>query len=984
MKMLLQRYRALDRLHKLAVWAVSGLILYTLIGFLVLPPIVRMLLVNKLTEQLHRPVALESLRLNPYTLSTTLNKFSIERKDGSAALFSFERLYINFEVLSLFKQALVIKSLAIDGPSFDLTRIEGEQFNFSDLLVGSDGAPATNDTGEEPRPLLFSLNNIEITQGRIRFVDQPKETTHLVSELTVAIPSVSNLPVDIQTNVEPRFSALVNDTRLDLTGGSKPFAESKATELVIKMAGIDIPEYLAYIPNPTGLILVSALLDLDTRLAYQLVDDGTSRLSLTGNIGLRDVEVIDRHGQSYLRLPAVVLVFADSNLLEREVRLAEVRIESPGVELVRTPGGELLPMALLPTSEDTAAAATSNTEEAAPGAPLNLKIDQLRLNGGSFTFDDRYLSEPSRLVIDNIDVAAEGLTTLPEQAGTFSVGMLFNRSGELQGSGNLTLSPLSLGAQVTLQKLALNSLRSYVAEQARVLIGGGEFSLNGELSYGENGAGTSVLDWRGDAGLVRLAALDARSGGELFKCRELALKGIHYASSPPALSLQEVAVRSPELRVLVLDDGRVNLATLAKKKDVPAENATPVDETANGETLSVTVNRVRLSQGVIRFQDRHIVPSYGFKVDQLNGEIRGLSSDMESRASVEVNARVDEQAPLLITGEVNPLSRETFADIGISFKDFNLPPLSPYSGKYAGYKTDKGKLQLDLSYRIEGRHLESSNKVFLDQFTLGEAVDSPDATSLPVSLAIALLKNRAGEIHLDIPVEGQLDDPEFSVAGVVLQVIVNLVTKAATSPFALLGALIPEGVDIEYIPFDAGSAELNDEALSKLEVVTNVLQDRPGVNMDLVGHVVPEQDREALMRAQLNQMLIFEKMRKVGAPPDGAAEVVVTPEEYPDYLERAYQKALKEAPRAVRKAQAKLETADAAAEKVKMESFLLGTITVGESDLRLLALERANRVLAYLGEAGEIDNERLFVVEPKLVAEGQDGQEQSAVQLVIR
>ena len=155
-------------------------------------------------------------------------------------------------------------------------------------------------------------------------------------------------------------------------------------------------------------------------------------------------------------------------------------------------------------------------------------------------------------------------------------------------------------------------------------------------------------------------------------------------------------------------------------------------------------------------------------------------------------------------------------DLRIKFKDIDLSPMTPYSGKYVGYKIQKGKLFMDLKYQIINRKLDSQNKIFFDQFTLGDKVESPQATKLPVRLAISLLKDRKGEIHLDIPVTGSLDDPKFSVFSIILQVLGNLIAKAATSPFALIGAIMGGGEQLDL------AKDLPNPEMEKL-MLTNIL-----------------------------------------------------------------------------------------------------------------------------------------------------------------
>ena len=192
---------------------------------------------------------------------------------------------------------------------------------------------------------------------------------------------------------------------------------------------------------------------------------------------------------------------------------------------------------------------------------------------------------------------------------------------------------------------------------------------------------------------------------------------------------------------------------------------------------------------------------------QLGGRIEGLSSVPGSRAEVDLRGRLRNESPLSIAGTLNPLADPLFLDLKLDFTDIELSPLSPYSGTYVGYLIERGKLNVALAYLVENGKLTSTNKLFIDQFTFGDKVESDKATSLPVRLAVALLKDRKGEIHLDIPVSGSIDDPQFSVWGIVWQVIKNLLVKAVTSPLALLGALVGGGEDFSAIVFPAGSMQ---------------------------------------------------------------------------------------------------------------------------------------------------------------------------------
>ena len=243
----------------------------------------------------------------------------------------------------------------------------------------------------------------------------------------------------------------------------------------------------------------------------------------------------------------------------------------------------------------------------------------------------------------------------------------------------------------------------------------------------------------------------------------------------------------------------------------------------------------------------------------LGGRISGLSSAADKLADVDLRGNLENQSPLRITGRINPLRDNLFVDIKVSFTDIELSPLTPYSGTFLGYTVDKGKLFLDLKYHIENKKLDSENKVFIDQFTFGKKVESDKATSLPVRLAVALLKDRKGEIHLDLPVTGMTDDPKFSVWGVVLQILKNLLVKAATSPFALLQSVFGGKDDFSGVAFSPGSARLSDAERAKLLKLAQVLADRPALKMEVSGFVDRERDPEGYRTELLTRKMKNEK-----------------------------------------------------------------------------------------------------------------------------
>jgi hypothetical protein len=259
-------------------------------------------------------------------------------------------------------------------------------------------------------------------------------------------------------------------------------------------------------------------------------------------------------------------------------------------------------------------------------------------------------------------------------------------------------------------------------------------------------------------------------------------------------------------------------------------------------------------------------------------------------------------------------------------------------------------------------------------------VDSPDATSLPVKLAVALLKDRNGQIRLDIPVTGSLDDPQFSVLSVVLQVIGNLITKAVASPFALLGTAFGGGEGMQYLEFDPGRAAIPPDGLKKIDALATALSDKPTLRLEIAGYVSPEEDREGLKQYFMQRKVKAQKLNdllKQGVPAVPVDEVAVAPQEYERYLTLAYRAEPFPKPRNFVGMIKSLPVSE-------MEKLMLTNIEAGEEELRQLAARRASTVKDALLQSGKVTSERLFIVEPKgLAPEKKEKVKESRVEFKI-
>ncbi|HWM67292.1 MAG TPA: DUF748 domain-containing protein [Steroidobacteraceae bacterium] len=305
-------------------------------------------------------------------------------------------------------------------------------------------------------------------------------------------------------------------------------------------------------------------------------------------------------------------------------------------------------------------------------------------------------------------------------------------------------------------------------------------------------------------------------------------------------------------------------------KSTPA--AAPAATPAAGDTMAIAVDAINIQDGSANYADLWIQPHFAVGIQSLNGSILGLSSNPRSRAKVELKGKVDRYAPVHIWGETNPLAATTYSDIKMNFKGVELTSATPYSGHFAGYKIEKGKLSVDIDYKIENRKLTAAHKFVIDQLELGERVESPDAVHLPLKIAVALLKDRNGVIDIDLPVTGSLDDPQFKIGPLIWKAVLNLLTKIATAPFAMLGHLFGGGEQMNYIDFHPGSAVLDPSEHDKLVALVKALKEKEKLELDVPVTYSPDLDRPGLAAAHLDARLLELSQDKAGGHKRGKSD----------------------------------------------------------------------------------------------------------------
>jgi hypothetical protein len=637
------------------------------------------------------------------------------------------------------------------------------------------------------------------------------------------------------------------------------------------------------------------------------------------------------------------------------------------------------------------AASAKPQAKASSGDPMQIKVGKLQISDWSAKLREDFRDEPTIFKLAPLSLTVEGYSSAPGAAAEVMLRTGINK-GQLELKGQLAPSPLKADLALDLKNFDLLPLQPYVTDYVNLHLVQAAVSSKARLRLETGKDGAVGGGFTGDVSVNRLATVDKSSSNDFLSWKSLVFGGMDVNFKPFALNIDRVALDDFFARVIIDPNGRINVQDVMRKegeegrslteagaraqavRDAKARavaNAAPAPAAApaavTGERPSrpaeplppIRIGKLSLSGGRVRFTDNFIKPNYTANLKELGGTVNGLSSDPAHNATVDLRGNVS-GAPLLVAGTVHPLKQELSLNLRADVRGMELSQLSAYADKYVGYGIEKGKLTFEVSYQLENRQLKAENRLLLDQLTFGKESTNPNATRLPVQLAVALLSDRNGVIDINVPIGGSLDDPQFSVGGIILKVIGNAIVKTVTSPFALIGSLFGGGEELSVLEFEPGRAALQPASESKLKSLAKALTERPGLKLDITGRFDDKAELDALRHVALERKLRQLKTRDLqargSALPEGG--VVVAKDEYPDLLARAYKVETFDKPRNALGLAKSLPTEE-------MEKLMLANIGFEQDDFIALGNRRAQAARDWLVGQGQVPAERVFLIAPK-------------------
>jgi uncharacterized protein involved in outer membrane biogenesis len=905
----------------------------------------------------------------------------VMKESGDTPLLNLPVLDVGIDSVQVFARRATLKTIKAHGLDLHLKRRRDVGFNVANLTEAlanpaeakTEPKPGTDEAKTKDSPFRYQIEQLVLDSGKLNYVDEttgkPYQTR--LDNLHIDIKGLSNEP-DSKAGVEITFETeskehVAHSGTLQLT---PLLAEGK-----LDVEGLQPGGFRPFYQDALALEIREGFLDLSTRYMFQQTEKGSDLKFSELAAALRTLRLEEPDKKPLWRIPLLALKDTSVDVSKKTIVIGSLEGREASGFIQRNADGTLNYDRLVKTQPGAPTAKDIGKKDE-PGWQIEAK--QIALNRFKVDFEDNVPASPAKLSLSDISLRGERFSNAKNQRGKATIQAKIN-NGAVRLSGTASANPVVAQFQVEGSDINLAPLQPYLENQVNFILTGGRVGTKGNFVFDASAQGPAKVTYNGELGVSDFTTIEKNVPQDLLNWKLLTLGGMQIALNPLQLRINEINLAGFYSRLVLGADGRVNLQNLAVEKAEKSETkvaaqktsqeAAPAPPVAPASEERISIGKISLRDGNINFSDFFVKPNYSANLTSVQGTIAELKP--EAPGDLAIEAKLDNAAPVDIRGKINPLGEQLFMDIKAKASEIELSPFSPYSGKYVGYGIEKGQLTFDVAYKLENRKLEAQTQFILNQLTFGEKIESPTATSLPVTLAVALLKDRNGVIDVGLPISGTLDDPQFSVGGIILRLIINIITKAVTAPFALLGAAFGGGgggAELSYIEFDFGRVVLSQTAEAKIKTLSAAMIDRPGLKLEIAGRADPVSDLEGLKRVSIENKVRAQKLKELarqGTAPKSVDEVQVAKEEYERFLRAAYDAESFPKPRNLIGLAQTLPVQE-------MENLMFKHANVSDDEVRALADRRAQTVRDRLLGA-KIPGDRLFIVAAKpLIKEEQE------------
>jgi hypothetical protein len=864
--------------HPWVASVVCAIAVYGLLGFFLAPYLLEKNLVTTMQREFDARLRVEKIEINPFVLSLRINGLELDSPEGKPTV-RVREVFTNFQLSSLFMLALTFDEIRLSSPELFVARDKSGNMDFAYLLPSSDEEAENNAApGNEDSGLLQALVfNFTIEDWIINWSDEfPVEPLKArFGPIDIGIKELNTLP-----------NRAGQQTVIIVTESSGTLSWSGDLQLnPLRSSGHALleksrfPLASAYFRHQSGLEIVDGSADLELDYEVYKTDSGQIKASVENfNLTFTNIAIssfadgtgFDFAGKDQQILKLSKIQFADGQFRwpEQTISLGSISVDNPKIYLLRDENGvfNVEPRQTKPGEQKLAAATNetvaSDNDQNSPEDQWQVSVGKLAINGLTLDLLDQTVSPEAKLGVTNFNLDVSDISNLPGRRFPTSLNLQALSGGKLSLKGEVSVLPEpQFDFDLRLDSVTLAGVHPYIKQQANLSMESGAMNLSGHIS----GSAEEPLQFNGDLEIVDLEIAESINQERLASWKSFRADKIALSLAKRQLEISRLYFDQLYGDILINEDSSLNLGqvqkidagkTSSKSSEVKTDPDKDTGKDDGEPALKVRIGDIVLANASANFQDLSLPLPFAVKIDALNGKMTTISTESNEPSAVSLEGKVDEFGFARISGTVTPLDPTDNTDLLVSFENISVPKFTPYSIPFAGREVDSGKLDLKLGYAVKDGQLAGENSIVLRDFELGKEVPHPDAMDLPLGLAVALLKDVNGKIDIDLPVRGNVNDPDFNYGGVVLGALGDLLVKIVLSPFTALGSLLGiEASELEHVKFLDGRSDLTPPEMEKTEKLAEALALRPELQLTIAGVSEAAADGLALRTSELERIL---------------------------------------------------------------------------------------------------------------------------------
>ncbi len=804
-----------------------------IIILLFLPSIVKRYTIKHSKELIGRQIQLKSLKYNYFTSTAKIYDFVMFEENEQDKFVSFDTLIVNVEPLKLLLNKIEIEQLYIKGLMVK-TVMKDSTFNFNDLISFYSTPVDTLETDKEP--LKYSLSNFELKDANFYFNNKNVNRETHIQNFSFLVPYLG-WNQEKKSNAAIKFN-FANGGHLETALNINPVNSEFDANITIK--NLNLESFYEYTLDYININSLSGQLSSNIDIIGNTNEAINSIVS--GRVEVTNFSMTDTNDKIFLSAKSL-----KSQLKKIDYANSSYIIDSLSINQsytffqIDSVSNNFNEIFNLTTNSDTIENKRQSIDTISNDSDkkdeLFYAINRFKINNSVVDFTENLSITPTKYQLNDIEIKSDSILSDAKWIEIYS-NLTLNNQGKLNSKFGYNQFNGDFNTDLNISDLNLNTFYKYILEYAKINSLDGKLNTQVNIVGNTNEAEKSIV--KGEVEIVDFSITDSEDKKVLAANNiQTVLKKIDYSKN--TYEFNSVTINEPYV-FFQLDSITNNFYEILKLNE-----DTESTSTEEGE-IYYAINHLKVNQGVLDYTDNLTGNPFNYHLSEVkinSNTIKSNSDWVKIHSDMLLNNRGTLNAEL----GFNPISLNDM-DLDIVVENFLLSDLNIYTKHYTGHNIIEGDMYYYSNSKIIEGDIISENRLLVKNANLNTTKEG--LYKLPLKFALFLLKDKNGDVNLEIPVRGDVNDPQVSVGKIVWNTFKNLIIKTVASPVNSLAGLVGgDPKELEAIKFSYLDSIPTEKQYKQLDKILELEQKKEGLKIEMNYFVDREFQKQAIAKQEM-------------------------------------------------------------------------------------------------------------------------------------